>query len=374
MSERRPHLRVLRGGVPEGLIEPIAGPYAPGAEAEPVRGPRLRRETLTLPDGHQVGLAVSGRGIPLVVVHGFMAEGFLYAQTLSRLVSMGYKVVAIDAAGHGGTQGLPTGGGRLEDYADLLRRCIDELGIRRAILAGHSMGGRLVADLAADHPHRAIAVILLDAIVGDTWDRMMTLFRLAPPALAALGMALALDTARTMPVFGDPRQATKLFRLLTPTVAGNVRRPWRLIGPGISLLRSANSRDTLEKLAAADVPVFAIHGDRDFGVPLRTAEDAIARTGGRLVVVHGGTHSWLLRDPETLPAIVYDLVGGELGVAQRFALRDAGLVPGTVSVDDVEGALYEPDALALELTPDPDPEPADDQRVPRYEWTVASQA
>ena len=120
--------------------------------------------------------------------------------------------------------------------------------------------------------------------------------------------------------------------------------------------------------------MFAIHGDRDFGVPLRTAEDAIARTGGRLVVVHGGTHSWLLRDPETLPAIVYDLVGGELGVAQRFALRDAGLVPGTASVDDVEGALYEPDALALELTPDPDPEPADDQRVPRYEWTVASQA
>ena len=49
--------------------------------------------------------------MPLVVVHGFTAEGFLYAQTLNRLVSKGFKVIAIDMAGHGGTQGLPPSGG-----------------------------------------------------------------------------------------------------------------------------------------------------------------------------------------------------------------------------------------------------------------------
>ena len=77
-----------------------------------------------------------------------------------------------------------------------------------------------------------------------------------------------------------------------------------------------------------------------------------------------------------LPAALVDASVASLGPASvaTTELRDAGLVPGTASVDDVEGALYEPDALALELTPDPDPEPADDQRVPRYEWTVASQA
>ena len=48
--------------------------------------------------------------MPLVVVHGFSAEGILYAQTLSRLVDLGFKVIAIDTAGHGGTLGLPTGG------------------------------------------------------------------------------------------------------------------------------------------------------------------------------------------------------------------------------------------------------------------------
>ena len=81
--------------------------------------PRLARHSFTLSSGHRVGLIVSGRGVPLVVVHGFTAEGFLYAQTLQRLVDTGFKVVAIDMAGHGGTQGLPLSGGHLGDYAAL---------------------------------------------------------------------------------------------------------------------------------------------------------------------------------------------------------------------------------------------------------------
>ena len=53
--------------------------------------PRLARHQITLDDGHKVGVAVCGRGVPLVVVHGFSAEGILYAQTLSRLVDLGLQ-------------------------------------------------------------------------------------------------------------------------------------------------------------------------------------------------------------------------------------------------------------------------------------------
>ena len=47
-----------------------------------------------------------------------------------------------------------------------LRKTLDHLGIEKAVLAGHSMGGRLVTELAANHTDQAIAVLLLDAIVG----------------------------------------------------------------------------------------------------------------------------------------------------------------------------------------------------------------
>ena len=198
--------------------EPIIGPGLEADEEVDVTLPRLSRHLITLPDGHQVGVAVCGRGVPLVVVHGFSAEGILYAQTLSRLVDLGFKVIAIDTAGHGGTFGLPSNAQSMASYADLLARVLDHLGIREAVLVGHSMGGRLVTELAANEPRRAIAVILLDAIVGDTWDRMVTVSRVFPPILAGVGVTLVIDTLSTVPWFRDPRQAAKLGSLVSPTI------------------------------------------------------------------------------------------------------------------------------------------------------------
>src|SRR5918993_3581963 len=196
--------------------EPIIGPGPQPTDEVDVTLPRLARHAITLEDGHTVGVAVCGRGVPLVVVHGFSAEGILYAQTLSRLVDLGFKVIAVDTAGHGGTLGLPTNAQSMASYAELLARVLDHLGVRKAVLVGHSMGGRLVTELAAREPHRAIAVILLDAIVGDTWDRMVNVFRLFPPLMIGTGTALWLDTVTTVPWFRNPSQAIKLGRLIAP--------------------------------------------------------------------------------------------------------------------------------------------------------------
>ena len=346
-------------------------PTFPGPVLEPdetpVASPRLARHSFTLSDGHRVGLAVSGRGVPLVVVHGFTAEGFLYAQTLHRLVRKGFKVVAIDMAGHGGTQGLPEGGGRLGDYAELMGRCIDELGIRKAVLAGHSMGGRVVAQLAAREPDRALGVLLVDAIVGDQWDWIVRLARVSPPLLMMLGAALIADSASTLPLFADPEQARKLGRLLTPTVVGHALQPWRLFGPGVSILRSRGSHRALDELAAAEVPTFVIHGDHDLIVPSCTARSAARRANATLIRVHKAPHSWLLRDPETLPAIVGELLDGRLGGVIRDELAGAG----AGSLEELERALYTPDAPILALTPElVYTQLPETHHGPRYTWTT----
>jgi pimeloyl-ACP methyl ester carboxylesterase len=334
------------------VVDPITGPTLDATAAnETVAAPRLARHQIPLSDGHMVGISVAGRGIPLVVVHGFSAEGFLYAQTLSRLVSMGFKVIAVDTAGHGNTQGLPNDGQDLNSYSELLGRILDELGIEQFILAGHSMGGRLVTQLAAQRPDQTIAVLLIDAIVGDTWDKMVYLFRVAPPLLMAIGAALAIDSFSVAPLFSDPKQALKLLRLVAPTLAGHAVRPWRLAGPMVSILRSRSSRYTLNELATWKVPVFALHGNHDLPVPLRTARDTVARTNGTLVTVEGAGHSWLLRDPESLPAIVSELMDGELGQACADALRRQGVKRAKPTLADVERACYARNARIFSLTP-----------------------
>jgi pimeloyl-ACP methyl ester carboxylesterase len=356
----------VEGGTTEALLGPTA---APGT-ADRTRLPRLARHTITLADGHQVGVSICGEGVPFVVVHGFSAEGFLYAQTLWRLVDMGFKVVAIDTAGHGGTQGLPTGGADFSAYTDLLRRVLDALGIRRCVIAGHSMGGRLVTQLAAVDPDRVIAVLLVDAIVGRTWDRIVWISRVWPPMLVGVAVGLVADTLSTVPLFRDPDQARKLGRLIGPTLVGHARRPWRLLGPAASILRSQGSGWMLDLIRLHKIPLFAIHGDRDIVVPVATGRDAARRANGVLVVVQGATHSWLLKDPEAMPGIVHDLMRKELGTAVLRAKLKAGMEGDEPRAEyDRNPAFYDPDALAVALTPH-QPWHDDQQlhRAPRYRW------
>ena len=112
-----------------------------------------------------------------------------------------------------------------------------------------------------------------------------------------------------------------------------------------------------------------IHGDRDLIVPFATATSAAKRSNATLVTVRKGGHSWMLRDPETLPAIVAELLRGRLGDAIRESIGAAG----AGSRDELESIFYEPDAPIHALTPPVGPVPVldDDHQLPKYSWTIS---
>ena len=239
-----------------------------------------------------------GRGLPVVLVHGFTAEGILYAQTLSRLVAMGFKVVAIDVAGHGATRACPRAA---TSATALLKRVLDELGIRRAVFAGHSMGGRLVTQLTAADPQRAVAVVLIDAAVGECWDRLVRISRFAPPVLVGLAALLVADTLSTLPLLRNPAQAAKLGRLVGPTLVGHAR-PWRMLGPAVSMMRSRERREMLlDAWARPRSRWWSSTATATCRCPTRRRSTPRAGPAGTLVTVKGGTHSWVLKDPRRCP-------------------------------------------------------------------------
>ena len=326
--------------------------------------PRLARHRLTV-GGHRVGVAVGGHGLPLVLASGLLLTDRLYVQTLSRLAACGFRVVAVDVAG----SGISDDGKGLDEYGRLLGRVLDTLGVERAVLAGHSLGGRLVTELAARRPARVVALLLIDASVGAPWDTLVRLIGYAPPSVGVLGAMLLADTLGTVPFARDLGQAAKLSRLAVPVVLGHLGAPWRLFGPGLSALYAAASAPLLDRVGAAGTPVAVVHGDYDLVVPLAAARDAARRTAGELVVVHGATHSWLLQDPETLPAIVRELLAGELGAACARAVAAAGLDPGAppAAVDDAFAPVGTPLRLLGPAWPGPRAGPA--PRPPHYTWT-----
>jgi len=137
----------------------------------------------------------------------------------------------------------------------------------------------------------------------------------------------------------------------------------------LSILRTRSSRYALDELARHDVPVFVLHGALDLAVPHRTARDTARRTDGVLVTIERAGHSWLLRDPETLPAIVAELLAAELGESIRRSLRGAGVRAKYPTIDDVESVCYSADARVFSLAPaDPRKVVVGRHRRPKYRW------
>src|SRR3546814_14176056 len=112
-----------------------------------------------------------------------MAGGMLYPRTLRRVAGLGFRVIAVDSAVHGRTAPLGRGGFRFGSYVDLHRRVLNHLGVEQAPMVGHSMGGRLVVDLAAAEPDRALGVIPVNAAIGGGFHRFTYLGPFVPRPL-----------------------------------------------------------------------------------------------------------------------------------------------------------------------------------------------
>ncbi len=101
-----------------------------------------------------------GNGDPLLLLAGLGCTAHIFAE-LSPHLSDQFRVIALTRRGHGLTDQVQSGHG-LADAAEDARRLLDSLGIDRAHVVGHSMGGGEVSALAARHPGRVAKVVYLD--------------------------------------------------------------------------------------------------------------------------------------------------------------------------------------------------------------------
>jgi pimeloyl-ACP methyl ester carboxylesterase len=121
---------------------------------------------LTRPAGRIRYQATSAGAPPLLLTHGYAATSAMFAPNLPALAS-GRLVVTWDILGHGGSDSPPgpDGYGAAAAVADMAA-LLDELGIARAVLGGHSLGGYLSLDFTLTHPERVAGLILIDTGPG----------------------------------------------------------------------------------------------------------------------------------------------------------------------------------------------------------------
>jgi pimeloyl-ACP methyl ester carboxylesterase len=284
---------------------------------------------MTLDDGHKVGVTVGGRGVPLVFLHGIALSGRAYVRLLSRLAGMGFLVVALDAAGHGVTPNLPRNAADLGHRVDLSLRALDALGVHKAVFIGHSMGGRMIIQLAAIAPERVMAAVLLNAAAGSPFDESIRKPVRSPRRAAQALLNAAYDAP------GDPRRLTaperkRYMRQMAGALAHNVRTPLGLPGALRAIIASGDYTSMLEAMREHSVPTIVVHGEHDLVVPFESARDMAERADGTLYQVPGAYHSWMLANPKHGADMVRQLLAAELGEVLRDTARAHGImgVPG----------------------------------------------
>lgn len=95
-----------------------------------------------------------GEVIPILFIHGFTLDRRMWRPQVEELSSR-FRVVTYDVRGFGSSP-APNGPYRHCDDAAAL---LDELGIERAVVVGHSVGAHQALELALEHPHRVAGLV-----------------------------------------------------------------------------------------------------------------------------------------------------------------------------------------------------------------------
>jgi pimeloyl-ACP methyl ester carboxylesterase len=111
-------------------------------------------------------------GRPLVFWHalGAAQSGAYMTELAPMLTEAGFRVIAPDAPGFGQSPPLPPERYELDSLVELLAGVLDERGIERATLMGHSWGGSIALAFAAQAPERAEGLVLVDSGQMDYQD------------------------------------------------------------------------------------------------------------------------------------------------------------------------------------------------------------
>lgn len=209
-----------------------------------------------------------------VLIHGIGAS-HRYMAKLHDALSAGAEVHSIDLPGFGGLP-KPAGSPDVSQIASALGTVLDELGVRGAVLIGHSMGAQWVVELAVQRPDLAQAVVICGPVTDSEHRSLLTQTLLLgqdclrePPTA---GVTVMLDYLRCGPVWYF-KQVRHMLRFPLEDRVAELAAPLLVIRGGDDQIAGQEWCDRLRELApSAALTVMAGHRH----IVQFTAADAVA--------------------------------------------------------------------------------------------------
>lgn len=149
----------------------------------------LQTRTIDLGEDRSLHAVQAGKGPDLVLLHGALATHWDWLEGPFDALARRFRVTAVDRPGHGESR-RPRFAGAPRDQAAQIADGLDALGVGRAVVVGHSMGGLVALALAERFPERVASLVLL-APIAFPEARPLEHGLLAPRATPFVGPVLS---------------------------------------------------------------------------------------------------------------------------------------------------------------------------------------
>jgi pimeloyl-ACP methyl ester carboxylesterase len=225
-----------------------------------------------------------GEGFPLVLVHGYTGSSLDWSGVVGPLAARDRLVVTFDHRGHGdspntGDASTYTFDQLVDDMAALL----DDLGLERFDLLGHSMGGIVSMRYALAHPERVRSLVLMDTAAGSVVDNA-EMMRAGIDMVRTQGTSALYDMIQRF--LGEGEQADAQRGAMKAKLAQMDPVAFTELGDELITYPSI-----IDQLAGLEIPTTVLVGVNDHA--LRGAADDLASTipGAELAVIPDAAHS-----------------------------------------------------------------------------------
>jgi pimeloyl-ACP methyl ester carboxylesterase len=113
---------------------------------------------------------------PVLLVHGIGCDHTYFAPQFEHFVRRGRRVVSVDLRGHGKSD-KPHQSYTMQLFTDDLAWTCEQIGLKKPVVIGHSLGGVVVLALAMRYPDVPSAIVLVDAPVVRPADARVAMGR-----------------------------------------------------------------------------------------------------------------------------------------------------------------------------------------------------
>ena len=125
-------------------------------------------EHSTYINGHKIAFLEQGVGSPVFLIHGIPTNSLMWRKIIP-LLSKRHRVIAPDLLNYGKSEKPSNADVSINAQSRMIVQLMDALGVHRADVVAHDIGGGIAQLIAVKNPERIRKLVLIDSVCFDSW-------------------------------------------------------------------------------------------------------------------------------------------------------------------------------------------------------------